>query len=203
MNLNIASNNNWCESTNDSVMHYKDGISNGELSGLWVTWDTNYLYVAIQGQAKGRGNNIMCFLDTNVERGVVDQSTMTWNRRIIFADGFRPNAYVGMWCANEVAHFNGTSAGGDAQLFYYTTGWMMFKNGLTPSSTLCLVQWKQPDRSRPAAVHVQSSLWHTYNTEAVPTGLLSVCGSLQLQLSDSGSLVYTPCENEFCTNTGS
>ncbi len=136
-NKDAVTNNNWCERTNDSVDPDPDAISHSELTGLWVTFDTNYLYVAVRGQAMGRHNNILAMLDSNVNYGANDFTLIThnhaWKRDILFDEGIVPNIYLGFWCADNTANYNATDAGGNTKMFYgdgYGSDW-------TESSSQC------------------------------------------------------------------
>lgn len=121
-NKDAITNNNWCERGNDSVDPAPDPISNSELTGMWVTWDTNFLYIAMQGQAMGRHNNLMCLIDSNVDKGYNDFNKLThtsaWKRDILFDEGIMPNVYLGFWCNNNTANYNGTDSGGNTKMFY-------------------------------------------------------------------------------------
>ena len=121
-NRDGVTNNNWCERDTDSVDPAKNSISNSELSGMWVTWDTNFLYIAIRGQAQGRHNNIMCLVDSNSDTGYSDFNLLThnnaWKRDILFDEGILPNVYFGFWCTDNHPYYNGTDGGGNTKMFY-------------------------------------------------------------------------------------
>ncbi len=104
---------NLCESTNDAVDPAPTLESNSELTEVWVTWDTNYIYFAVKGQAMGRHNLLMAFIDTNPVTGIFDfnfaNHSGAWKRDIIFED-FKPNIYLGFWCENYSANYAGDDA---------------------------------------------------------------------------------------------
>lgn len=137
-NESMISNNNWCERSDDSVAPNPDSTSNGELSGLWVTWDTNFVYVAVRGQAKGRYNNLLATIDTAYAYGNLDflsfqSSAGHWRRDILFDEGINPNIYLGFWCKNDAATYDGTDIGGNTHLRYGNgvAAWTLGNQGLS------------------------------------------------------------------------
>ncbi len=74
-----------------------------ELTDIKCTWDSNYLYVAINGVING--NNFMVFLDC-VHGGIPDfkpedsSESLSWNRSLTFVN-YYPDYYFGTWPDNS------------------------------------------------------------------------------------------------------
>lgn len=100
---------NMCESTNDSAYPEKetDPLTKAELSELWLTWDANYFYFAVKGQAAGRRNNMMIYFDREPGKGRVSfiEGEILWNRGVFFG-GFDPDMYIGFWCPDHKVVFD-------------------------------------------------------------------------------------------------
>ena len=116
---------NTCEPTNDSVYPGKDTdtLTKGEATELWLTWDTNALYVAVRGQAAGRHNNLMIYFDRepNVGKVAFDKGDVEWIRRVYFYN-MDPDMYIGFWNPNDSVKFdtNPDKSGGGVQIYSHT-----------------------------------------------------------------------------------
>ncbi|MCX8029568.1 MAG: hypothetical protein N2712_06190, partial [Brevinematales bacterium] len=101
---------NKCEPTNDSVYPGKetDTLTKAELSELWLTWDTNFIYFALRGQQAGLRNNIMIYFDREPGKGRVNFDTgVVWDRRVYFS-GMDPDMYIGSWSPDNKVEFDPT-----------------------------------------------------------------------------------------------
>jgi len=98
-------NNQFSLKTNDMVCPNKasDGTS-AELRGAWLTWDTNYIYLAVLADMKNgwgtgqssQGVNLLVLFDI-VPGGYVDfPNQATWNKKIYTRD-FDCDFYWGCW----------------------------------------------------------------------------------------------------------
>lgn len=116
---------NKCEPTNDSQYPGKDTdtLTKAELSELWLTWDTNYIYFAIRGQAAGRHNNLMIYFDREPGKGRTSfvESSVVWNRGVFFS-GFDPDMYIGFWNPNDSVEFDPENNKGGVQLYSLASG---------------------------------------------------------------------------------
>ncbi len=116
---------NKCESTNDSVYPGKDTdtLTKAELSELWLTWDTNYIYFAVRGQAAGRHNNLMIYFDREPGKGRTSfvESIVVWNRGVFFS-GMDPDMYIGFWNPNDSVELDPFGNRGGVQLYSLATG---------------------------------------------------------------------------------
>lgn len=116
---------NKCEATNDSAYPGRDTdtLTKAELSELWLTWDTNYIYFAVRGQAAGRHNNLMIYFDREPGKGRTSfvESTVVWNRGVFFS-GFDPDMYIGFWNPNDSVEFDISANKGGVQLYSLATG---------------------------------------------------------------------------------
>ena len=114
---------NTCEPTNDSVYPGRDTdtLTKGEATELWLTWDTNALYIAVRGQTAGQRNNIMIYFDRepNVGKVAFDRGVV-WNRRVYFYN-MDPDMYIGFWCKDGTPYFDysGSDSGG-VQIYSHT-----------------------------------------------------------------------------------
>ncbi len=76
---------------------------NNDVNQIKVSWDSENLYVAVDGRCWG--NNIMFFLDTDPAGGVSDMSKVNaWNRKFFFF-GHRPDFFLGTWDGNTEPQF--------------------------------------------------------------------------------------------------
>ena len=93
--------------SNDNVMQLSDSDGgNGDLRGLWITWDTNYIYFAIQGEMANQystgqgnqGNNLFLLVDRAPGIGLEDfvGEKATWNKMIYTRD-MDVDLYIGVY----------------------------------------------------------------------------------------------------------
>ena len=76
---------------------------NNDVNQIKVTWDSDNLYVAVDGRCWG--NNIMLFLDTDPTGGVPDMSRVNaWKRKLFFF-GRRPDFFLATWDTNTDPQF--------------------------------------------------------------------------------------------------
>lgn len=106
--LGINTNRHLAELSNDSKGLLGDSTSEAEIHGFWFTWDTNGVYWAIQGESKGRGNNLMLLMDRVTNAGIKKFSTMDsgWKRNINLQD-WDPDLYVGFWSQDNLSVMGG------------------------------------------------------------------------------------------------
>jgi len=117
---------NTCEPTNDSTYPGRDTdtLTKAELSELWLTWDTNALYVAVRGQTAGRHNNLMIYFDREPGVGRTsfnENPPIVWQRGVFFKD-MDPDMYIGFWNPNDSVKFdiNPDKSGGGVQIYSHT-----------------------------------------------------------------------------------
>jgi hypothetical protein len=85
--------------------------NNEEVTQIRVTWDAQYLYLAVEGVIWG--NNMIIFLDTVPDRGMSDMSGLnSWRRNFKFdknarfaGDEFAPDIFGATWDTNTSPHF--------------------------------------------------------------------------------------------------
>lgn len=88
----------YFESDNDS----KWGSGN-DISKIKLTWDSRYLYIGIDGACSG--NNIICYIDTEPNKGISDVSTLpAWRRKFTF-ENISPDFFLATWDNNESPQF--------------------------------------------------------------------------------------------------
>ncbi len=92
--------------SNDNVIQQSPpGEDAAELYGLWLTWDTNWMYIAVRGFMENsystgegaQGNNIMVLMDWKRDFGynaIAKEST--WNKSV-FTRGFDVDMYFGVY----------------------------------------------------------------------------------------------------------
>jgi|GEM_PF-2861574 len=115
---------NTCEPTNDSTYPGRDTdtLTKAELSELWITWDTNALYVAVRGQSAGRHNNLMIYFDREPGVGRTsfnEKPPVVWQRGVFFKD-MDPDMYIGFWCKDDTSSFAYGSSDGGVQIHSHT-----------------------------------------------------------------------------------
>ena len=105
--LTPITNNNICEPGNDSK-YTPDSVSDGEVRSIWMTWDTNGVYFAVQCNAKGGANNILMILDRITAVGTIEMKKMNlgWNRNVNL-QGWETDFYTGFWCPGGAGNLTG------------------------------------------------------------------------------------------------
>lgn len=96
---------NNCESASDSVCPLASAEgTKGDLSELWFTWDTNWVYVGVKSQLEngfdtgngaGTGVNIMVLFDRERNEGITNFVEQAWWDKAIYTTDFDTDLYVG------------------------------------------------------------------------------------------------------------
>lgn len=132
---NLTNGNNLCESHGDAILN-NGTIPLGVVS-LWITWDTNNLYGALQGYANGQQNNLFVLLDTVSDKGIDDFLKLDrgWKRDLRFSS-MLPDFYLGIWTDYNSGSslwnttWSGTNHSGGAGYEF----WYIHENGATIDS---------------------------------------------------------------------
>ena len=133
MDVALFSNNNHCEASNDVPSGYYDESGTRELHALWLTWDTNYLYIAVQADVHGSLNDIVALIDIEPSGGITNFSgnlplgSQIEERRLT-TTGFSPDIIARLWCAQNSDFFDGSSYAGGAEIKWHVAGIWSNKN---------------------------------------------------------------------------
>ena len=84
--------------------------SNNDVNQIRVTWDANYLYLAVEG--KIWGNNVILWIDSVTGSGLTKMTDLTsWRRNFFFdttgvsrGEGFAPDLFAATWDQNLSPH---------------------------------------------------------------------------------------------------
>lgn len=109
-------NDNWGEQIDNEFISNDNAQSKAsaagttaEISEFWLTWDSNWIYVAVKGEMENQfqtvfqqsqGVNLMVLFDRIPNFGINDFSLLpstSWNK-FIFTSGFDVDFYVGAYC---------------------------------------------------------------------------------------------------------
>jgi hypothetical protein len=95
---------------------------NNQLTNLFVTWDADYLYLALQGNVSAPVNKLVILLDVDPGNGTGASTTTNWADSSVTADAFR---------FNEVGWSRATNAGAvEFGLDYMFSAVEVFNNAL-------------------------------------------------------------------------
>jgi len=107
---------------------YQDESGSRETLSLWLTWDTNSLYLAVQADVHGSLNEIIMLINTGSGNGITSflsppAGSMIEERHPI-TEGFSPDMILRMWCSQGSSFYGGTPARGSSELkFNINHGW--------------------------------------------------------------------------------
>lgn len=93
---------------------------NNDISQMHVSWDSQNLYVAVDGRCWG--NNVMLFLDSDPLGGIQDADRLNAWRRKLFFFGRRPDSFFGTWDNNPDPQYWRLRAGASSQVDQVSEG---------------------------------------------------------------------------------